>query len=355
MGILNYAYDFPTLFKEGVETRMETARQKLQELKDRAWEMPPAEYVEKKTNWEAMVIAGKGFRFARRYAELARNLAAEEVDGTRRRNWRKLRPPSTRCRLIRPGPSGRRSSSSGLSKLRPSSWRCTDTVPATGSTRFSGPITRRTCASGSLTRGQALEIVECLFLKIQELGIALEWPVTFTGKAGGDVFYTLNICGSNDDGSDASNDLSCLIMEAMSNLHINQPPVALRYHQNIAPEIVERAIELLHLGMGHPSWFNEDLLEKWALLRGYSPEDAKHTQVSGCVTNNIPNKYIVSTGTPGLGAILLPRLLEETLHEGGEGNADRPDKPRTKDPREMRSADEVLDAFCSEPCSTPSK
>ena len=45
--------------------------------------------------------------------------------------------------------------------------------------------------AGRISRAQVLELIECLFLKIEELGIALEWPVTFTGKAGGEVFYTL--------------------------------------------------------------------------------------------------------------------------------------------------------------------
>ena len=76
------------------------------------------------------------------------------------------------------------------------------------------------------------------------------------------------------------------------------------------------------------------------------PEDAKHTQVGGCVTNHVTNRYMISTGTPGIGGMIVSKVLEETLREGGPaGNADRPDKPRTKDPREMRSADEVLDAF----------
>ena len=110
--------------------------------------------------------------------------------------------------------------------------------------------------------------------------------------------------------------------------------------------MIDAAIDLLHLGMGHPSWFNEKLFETWGLSRGYSPEDAKRTQVGGCVTNGVLNKYAISTGTPGIGGMLLPKVLEEALHEGGAaGNEDRPDKPKTKDSREMQSADELLDAF----------
>jgi formate C-acetyltransferase len=45
--------------------------------------------------------------------------------------------------------------------------------------------------------------------------------------------------------------------------------------------------------------------------------------------------------------MILPKVLEEVLHQGGpDGNPGRPDKPRTRDPREMRSADELIDAFC---------
>ncbi|MBD3353414.1 MAG: hypothetical protein GF364_18170, partial [Candidatus Lokiarchaeota archaeon] len=212
--------------------------------------------------------------------------------------------------------------------------------------RILWPYYEKDMKEGKITREDALELIECLFLKIQEVGIALEWPVTFTGKAGGEIFYTLNICGSNEDGSDASNDLSALVLEAMCNLHINQPPIAIRYHKNISSEIVDRSIDLLKLGMGHPSWFNEDLLVEWALSRGYTPEVAFHTYVGGCVTNHIRNKYQVMTGTPGVGGMIVPKVLEEALYEGGEyADEDRPDKPKTKDPREMESVDELFEAF----------
>ncbi len=189
-------------------------------------------------------------------------------------------------------------------------------------------------------------MIECLFLKIQELGIAVEWPVTFTGQAGGEVFYALNICGTKEDGSDASNDLSSLAIEAMSKLYLNLPQLALRYHRNISPKIVDQAIDLLHLGMGHPSVFNEDLMQKACLRRGYTPEEAKRVEMVACVTNVVNGMYVVSTGAVGIGGMILPKVLEEALRDGGPaGDPDRPDKPKTKDAREMQSADELLEAF----------
>ncbi len=95
---------------------------------------------------------------------------------------------------------------------------------------------------GRITREEAIELVECFMIKLQEVGAPLEWPFAFTGASGGDVFYTANICGSNPDGSDASNDLSIIIMEALSNVRLTQPPIALRYHKNISPKVIEESL-----------------------------------------------------------------------------------------------------------------
>jgi pyruvate-formate lyase len=193
--------------------------------------------------------------------------------------------------------------------------------------------------AGRITRDKALELVECLFLKIQEVGAALEWPPTFTAKSGSGIFYTANICGTTPEGRDASNDLSCVMMEALANIRTNQPPIAVRYHRNMSPDVVERAIDLERVGMGHPSWFNEDLLEKWALIRGWSPEDAKRSEVGGCVSNVIKGTPQGITGNTGIGALICPMILNEVLLQS--------DMTKTKDPRDMQSADELLDA-CSE-------
>lgn len=346
MGISNPCYDYTALLSEGLTVRIERAERKLKDLEIKVLEIPPDEYIEKRNNWEAMAMCGRAIiRFSQRYAELAQELAKAEPDETRRKELEEI---ASILERVPANPA--RSFHEALQFF----WIievAAKFLPIYGHgggyriDQIFWPYYTDDMKAGRITRDIALELIECLFLKIQEVGIALEWPVTFTGKAGGEIFYTLNICGSTSDGRDASNELSSLILEAIGNLHINQPPIAILYHQDISPDIVEQAIDILHVGTGHPSWFNEDLLEKWALLRGYTAEDAKRTQVGGCVTNVITGKYVVATGAAGTGGMIVPKILEEALHEGGpQGTQDRPDKPRTKDPREMRSADELLDA-----------
>jgi len=347
MGVANACYDYTNLLAEGLRARIETAERKLKELDDMVLAMPPAEYLEKKTNWEAMAFCGKAIiRFSRRYAQLAREQAQSETDRTRRQELEEMatildRVPAEPARTFHEALQFY-----WIIEVAGKFLAIYGHNAAYRIDQIFWPYYWADIKSGRLTRQKALELLECLFLKIQEVGIALEWPVTFTGKAGGEIFYTLCICGSTADGRDASNDLSFLVLEAMSNLHINQPPIAVLYHRNISEDIVERAIDTNHLGMGHPSWFNADLAERWALLRGYSPEDAKRTQVGGCVTNHVIGRYVLATGAVGAGGMLLSKVLEEALYEGGpKGTKDRPDKPKTKDPREMSSSDELLDAI----------
>lgn len=345
MGIVGFVYDYSSLFKEGLLARIATAEQKIADLDEQVLEVPAAEYVEKKTNWQAMVLCGKAIlRFGQRLSALAGEQAKTEKDPARRQELEEL---EEMLQWI-PGHPAR-----SFHEALQFYWIIEVTAKFMavyghgGGSRIDQilwPYYENDLRTNKLTRARALELIECLFLKIQEVGLPLEWPVTFTGKAGGEIFYTLNICGSAEDGSDASNELSLLIMQAVGNLHINQPPIAIRYHKAISPAVIDRSIDLLREGMGHPSYFNEDLLEKWALLRGFSPQDAKKTVVGGCVTSHVLGKYDISTGAAGVGGLILPKVLEEVLLEGlPEGMEPRPNVPETKDPRSIHSTDELLD------------
>jgi pyruvate-formate lyase len=131
----------------------------------------------------------------------------------------------------------------------------------------------------------------------------------------------------------------------LANLRLAQPPIGLRYHKNISPDVVQRAIDLDRTGLGHPSYFNEELLEKWGLMRGWSPEDAKKTAACGCVTNNIMGKMVLSTGLLQLGAANMVKILEEALNSNHQEARCGPIVlPAGKKVTDMASADELMDA-----------
>ena len=338
-------YDYVPLFKEGLQARIEKAEAKLKELEYKIGEMDPGEYMAKKNEWEAMVICGRSIiRYAQRNAELAREQAATEQGETRKReleeiaeilDWVPANPPRTFHECLQ---------FYWMIEVTAHFFAHCGNGSGARLDQIWWPFYAADMEAGRITREQALELVECVFLKIQDVGMSPEWPVVFSATSGFDLGYTFDICGSDGYGNDLSNDLSCIIIEALANLHINQPAPTVRYHRNISSEVVERAIDLNRMGMGHPSWHNEDLLEQWALSRGWPPEDAKRAQAACCMANNIPGRVIGGTGNGTFGALFATKLLEEIL--GLFEVPDIPGRPELKSPQEMRSADEILDAYC---------
>jgi len=346
-GLVIPSYDWEVLFREGLDARIASAEAKLAELDARVEELDPAEYLAKRYEWQAMVRCGKAIiRYGQRLSETARQQAAEESDEKRRRELEEMadtlehvpaRPPRTFHECLQ--------------------FYWTVEVVANYfahwgngcGTRFDQvwwPYYQADIESGRIQRDDAVELVECLFLKIQEIGAPLEWPPKFAGVSGANTLYTANICGTTTDGKDASNELSFIIMETLGNLHLSQPPVALQYHANISPEVISAAIDLGRTGLGHPSYFNGELLEKWAIQRGFSVEDAKKVQVCACAANNVMGKGMQSSGLAPGSVMNCPEVLNQVLRlNDQEARCGSVVLAAGKKATEMQSADELMEAY----------
>jgi pyruvate-formate lyase len=346
-GLLVPSWDWEELFREGLSARIASAEASLKELDEKVTEIDPAEYLEKRYNWQAMVRCGKAIiRYGERLSALARQQAAVEKDDRRKKELEEMAEILQRVPANPPRT---------LHESLQFYW--TIDVTANYFARWghgSGarldqiwwPYYEADMKAGRITREDAVELIECLFMKIQEIGCPLEWPLKFAGTSGSNTLYTADICGTTPDGKDASNDLSCIIMEALANLYLTQPPIALRYHPNIAPEVMQTSIDLVRTGLGHPSFFNEDMLEKWGLMRGLSPGDTKKVQACGCAVNNVMGGAQTVTGLVDLGIINAVMVLEDVLYRNDqEIRCGHIVLPAGKKVIEMQSADEMLEAY----------
>jgi len=346
-GLLVPSYDWEVLFREGLAARIASAEASLKELDEKVAEMDPAEYLEKRYNWQAMVRCGKAIiRYGERLSALARQQAAVEKDDKRKKELEEM------AELLQKVPANPPRT---LHESLQFYW----TVEVTAhyfarwghgsGARFDQiwwPYYEADMKAGRIAREDAVELIECLFMKIQEIGCPLEWPLKFAGTSGSNTLYTADICGTTPDGKDASNDLSCIIMETLINLRLTQPPIALRYHPNIAPEVMQMAIDLGRTGLGHPSYFNEDMLEKWGLMRGLSHEDAKKVQACGCAVNNVMGKAQTATGLVNFGIINAVMVLEDVLYRNDqEVRAGHIVLPAGNKVIEMQSAEELMEAY----------
>ncbi len=346
-GLLVPSYDWEVLFRDGLSARIASAEASLKELDTKVTQMDPAEYLEKRYNWQSMARCGKAIiRYGERLSALASQQAAVEKDEKRKKELEEM------AKILKRVPANPPETlHEGLQFY----W--TVEVVAHYFARWGNasgarfdqiwwPYYQADVKADRIARENAVELMECLFMKIQEIGCPLEWPFKFAGTSGANTLYTPDICGTTPDGKDASNDLSCIIMEAMANLRLTQPPIAVRYHPNIVPEVMEMAINLCRTGLGHPSFFSEDLLEKWGMRRGLSPEDAKKVQAIGCVGNGVMGSALSATGLVNVGVMNALLILEGVLYENDQEIKSGHIVLRAgKKATDMQSARELMEAY----------
>lgn len=137
----------------------------------------------------------------------------------------------------------------------------------------------------TLPRQEALEIMEEFLLKIDELGRPLP-AVWVKSLQGSNYLATYTIGGTKpEDGSDACNDVTLLICDALDELWINHPDFKFRWHPNADPKAVEKVLDLQRRGLGQPSIKNEGVtIESLQKHYGFTLEEARSWAVVGCIS-----------------------------------------------------------------------
>lgn len=190
-------------------------------------------------------------------------------------------------------------------------------------------------------REKALELIECLFLKFSELMLFVNVDTSkfYTGVP---QWQNLNVGGRRADGQDATNDVSHLCLEAMSDLRIVQPDISVRVHADTPEDFLLKACGLSRLGTGHPKFYNEDLIAYSMACKGLSLAESRDFAIMGCVEPRVQAKEgIHLTG----GFINLPAALELALNDGVWRRTGRRIGAATGDARQFKSYDEVKQAF----------
>ena len=188
---------------------------------------------------------------------------------------------------------------------------------------------------------RVLEFLECLFLKFSELML---FASTDTSKfyTGAPQWQNLNLSGRNPDGSDATNELSYLCLDAMVDLKVVQPDISVRVHPETPEQFLLKACELARLGTGHPKFYNEDLIAYSMACKGLSVEESRDFAIMGCVEPRVQEKEgIHLTG----GFINMPAALELALGDGMWRLMKKRVGLPTGNACQFSSFDEVMDAF----------
>lgn len=117
------------------------------------------------------------------------------------------------------------------------------------------PYYKEDIEKGSLTPEKAMELIEELYVRVTSNVWFQSTQMAYI--FGGYYLYPhLDVGGLDENGRDASNELSYLCLRAMRYAKTTSPAVSLLLHQKTPDSLLYEACELAAEGMGHPSFFN---------------------------------------------------------------------------------------------------
>ena len=204
------------------------------------------------------------------------------------------------------------------------------------------PLYRKDIEEGRITREKGLEILECFFIKCNEINKLRSWPDTefFMGYQ---MFINLAICGQTVDGKDATNDVSMLCIQACRELKLITPSVSVKYFDGTKDEVLLEALEatIEHKG-GMPAFYNDKAFIKILRNMGVAEEDLVDWTPDGCIEASIPGKWDFAAKGPWLS---IEKVLEITLNDGIDPATGKLFRKTDKKMVDCSSAEEVLEEF----------
>lgn len=136
--------------------------------------------------------------------------------------------------------------------------------------------------AGRLDHQKALEIIECLWLKFNEI-VYMRNANSAKFFAGFPIGFNIAVGGQDEQGNDFVNDLSFLLLKAQEHLGLPQPNLSVRLHEHTGDKLLTQAIKVVSKGSGMPQFFNDKAVIPSMIELGISEKDARDYAIVGCV------------------------------------------------------------------------
>lgn len=174
------------------------------------------------------------------------------------------------------------------------------------------PYYEHDIASGTLNPEQALELIECLWLKFNSI-VYLRNQNSAKYFAGFPIGFNVAIGGQDEEGNDVVNDLSYLFLAAQGHLGLPQPNLSVRLHPHTTEALLTEAIHVVARGSGMPQFFNDSSVIPALEGVGIPEREARNYAIVGCVELTTQGNNL---GWSDAAMFNLNKVLELTLTGG---------------------------------------
>jgi formate C-acetyltransferase len=203
------------------------------------------------------------------------------------------------------------------------------------------PFYERDLAEGRLTREQAEELLQCLWIKFNNQPAPPKVGVTAAESGTYTDFAQINLGGLTVDGRDGVNALTYLLLDVVEEMRLLQPSASVQVSRESPDSLLRRAGRIIRTGFGQPSVFNADMVVRELVRQGKDVRDARCGGTSGCVESGAFGKENYNL----TGYFNLPKVLEITLHNGLDPRTGKQLGPQTGDLEVLGSFDALFAAF----------
>ena len=203
------------------------------------------------------------------------------------------------------------------------------------------PFYQQELKNGSLSKEEATELLQSFWVKFNnhpsppKMGVTAQESNTYTD------FALINLGGVTEEGFDAVNELSYILLDVIEEMRILQPSSMVQISKKNPDRFVKRAVKISKTGFGQPSFFNTDAIIQELLLQGKRIEDARNGGASGCVETGAfgVESYILT------GYFNLNKVLEVTLNNGKDPRTGKTTGISTGKASDFKSYNDLLEAF----------
>jgi formate C-acetyltransferase len=208
------------------------------------------------------------------------------------------------------------------------------------------PYYRKDIAEGRLTRDDALELLQCVWLHMSQVTEIKMNPVAAAGTEGFSQFCDICLGGVTPDGQDATNELSYLLLESVRPLQITSPDMCVRIHANTPEKFLHAVAETIKDGKGYPKLLNDEFVIPFYLANGIHRKEANNYTISGCCEQRVIN---IESNVTANGGFNYGSAVEMTFRNGRlKVFKDLKFGKETGDPRQWTSYDQVWRAFLTQ-------
>ena len=291
---------------------------------------------EKKEFYKAVLISiDAAIAFAKRYADLAREMAAKEANPKRKKELERI---AKVCDQVPANPAR------DWWEAVQSVWMIHVLISSELAflvhcfgrfDQYMYPFYKKSVVDEkTMTHDEALELLECFYIKTNG-GIlrSYESVKLLTGMGLGNV---LIIGGQTREGKDACNDVTMLCLEADEQVAVLLPETGMRVWSGTPDKYLRKAAELVRLGRGKPKFLG-DKKGLQMLAKGYPEltiEDWREYSLEGCTETNLPH---ITMGNLYEGVTIGAKLLELVINNGKCSLCGKQIGPLTGDPRTFES------------------